>query len=287
MGLLSSRAGLFLYLVLPNHWVWALLSSEERARVKAGDRYHNTQRPDYADPSRYHGGVGFGAVCDASQEGRRRQLLDFLDRTRPANVLEVGPGSGYLTKPIVEYPTVKSYVAVDVNPAFLEYLKPHLEAVSRAGLSFDLVHGSPSDVPQWKFDAIVLCSVVHHVPDRDLLFRALAERLADHGRIFAVDPTHYALRIVKMLRKTLAPGYLARQLQDAREGRLSTHAMCQLGEYQVVTRRAGLDITRASFGDQPARVRRWRSAGVPLGPLWRWTSQEMTLECAHRRNGRS
>jgi len=128
---------------------------------------------------------------------------------------------------------------------------------------------------------------VHHIPDRDILFRALAERLAAHGRILAIDPTHYLLRIAKMLRKTLAPGYLSHQLQDAREARLSTHAMCQLAEYYVITRRAGLQVTRACFGDQPARVRRWRSAGLPLGPLWRWSSQEMTVECAHRRNGRS
>jgi hypothetical protein len=41
-GLLSSQLGLALYLLLSNHWVQMCLSSEEKARIAGGDRYHNT-----------------------------------------------------------------------------------------------------------------------------------------------------------------------------------------------------------------------------------------------------
>lgn len=283
MPLLSSRFGLCLYLLLPNHWVWKMLSPDERTRIKAGDVFHNTKRPDYAVPSSYQGGVGFGAEAAGRDQSRRRDCLqEFLDRTRPSRVLEVGPGSGYLTQSIVNYPSVTSYVAVDLNPAFLKHLAPHLASISRPGFSFELVPGSVSDVPAVPFDAIVLCAVVHHIPDRESFFRMLTERLAHGGRILAIDPTHYALRVLKILRKIMKRGYLSQHLEDARNGRLSTHAMCQLAEYRIVSRRTGLSLSRALFTDQPARVRRWRASGVPLGPLWRWASQEMVVELEHQ-----
>ncbi len=128
-GLLSSRLGIALFLLLPNRWCWACLSSEERSRIDAGNEYWNTQRPDYANPNKYQNGVGFDST-DAPQRNRhRQQLVDFLDRVQPRSVLEVGPGSGYLTRVIAEHPAVHRYVAVDINSAFLTHLRPRLAQI--------------------------------------------------------------------------------------------------------------------------------------------------------------
>jgi len=280
MGLLSSRLGIAVFLLCPNRWVWAWLSPEERALIEVGNRHHNTQRPDYADPSQYQDGIGFDSAPTARYERRLRQLREFLDRVGPASVLEVGPGSGYLTRTIVEHAAVRRYVAVDINPAFLEYLRPRLERVQKPHFTFELVAGTVDQLPASGFDAAVLLSVVHHIPDRERLFSTLGTLLNRPGHVLAIDPTCYLLRIRKLLRKVARRGYLDTHLALVQHGQMSTHAMCQLAEYRAVTRRTGFDIALVHFGDHPGKVKRWRARGLPLGP--RWTAQEITIECVHR-----
>lgn len=190
-GLLSSQLGVALYLLLPNHWVQKCLSSEEKARIVEGDRIHNTQRPDYADPGQYQGGVGYDSSTVPRRERSRQHLVAFLDRVRPTSVVEVGPGSGYLTRTIVEHPAVKRYVAVDIKGAFPKYLSPRLNRVSKPGFSYDVVTGTIGDLSEHNFDAAVLMSVVHHIPDRESLFAELGTRLRRPRHVLAIDPTHY------------------------------------------------------------------------------------------------
>jgi SAM-dependent methyltransferase len=281
VGLLSSRVGIAAYLLLPNRWVWALLSEEERQRIERGNRRHNTTRSDYADPRRYRNGQSFDSTnMDATTHERAKALREFLDRRQPRSVLEVGPGSGQLTRIIVEHRAVTDYTAVDINRAFLDFLRPRLAAVDRPELTCSFVEGTIDDVAADRcFDAVVLLSSVHHIPDRARLFAAIDARLSPRGRLLAIDPTHYLLRWRQLLRKLMVPGYLATALEDARAGRMSTHAMCQLAEYQAVTRRTGLRLARVQWRGLPRKVRRLRSLGVPLGPLARWTAQEVLVEC--------
>lgn len=274
--LLSSRLGLAIFKLLPNHWSWACLSDDERARFQRGNVFQNTRRPDYADPAQYQAGVGFDTL-EGHRSRNRDQLQAFLDRTRPTSVLEVGPGSGYLTRMIVTYPTVRRYVAVDINGAFLDHIRPRL-AELRPDLSVSFVEGTVEDVPAEVFDSAAICSAVHHIPDRDELFRQLGARLRPGGRILAVDPTHYLLQIRKIIRKIMTPGHLAQAIGLAQRSQLGTHAMCQLAEYRKIARHTGFKITRAEFSDQPRCVRRWRERGLPLGPMWRWFSQEILVE---------
>ena len=244
--------------------------------MKRGDLHHNTRRPDYAEPARYQEGLDF----DSPVERRTRnwdQLGAFLDRVRPASVLEIGPGSGHLTRRIVTYPTVERYVAVDINGAFLDYLRPRLTAL-RPDLSVTLVESTIAQAPDESFDAVVMISAVHHIPDRDELFTGLHKRLRPAGRVLAVDPTHYLFRLRKMMRKVLKPGYLAYQLSLVNRGEFSTHSMCQLAEYRAIAAKAGFLLTRVEFAEQPRRLLRWCARGVPLGPLWRWASAEILVE---------
>ena len=45
---------------------------------------------------------------------------------------------------------------------------------------------------------------------------------------------------------------------------------------------AGFDIALVHFDDHPGKVKRWRARGLPFGPFWRWTAQEITIECVQR-----
>src|SRR4051794_40254050 len=96
--LLSSRVGLAIYKLLPNHWSWRLLNDRERTRILAANVVHNTTRPDYADPRQYQGGVNFDSEGDRRATARGRLVADFLDRRQPERVLEVGPGAGFYTR---------------------------------------------------------------------------------------------------------------------------------------------------------------------------------------------
>ena len=282
-GLLSSRLGLALYFLLPNRWCWACLSQEERSRIDAGNEHHNNYRPDYADPNQYQQGLGFDSAESSRRHRDRHRLVNFLDRLQPRSVLEIGPGSGHLTRVVVEHPAVHRYTAVDINNNFLTHLRPRLASLQKPRFTFNLVHGNIGDVPDKGFDAAVLMSSLHHIPDREALFHALAQRLTNHGSIIAIAPTHYILRFRHVIRKITSPGYLAKALEEAQNRRLSTHAMCQLAEYQAVTQRTGFEISQVTFDGIPSKVRRLRDVGIPLGPLWRWMSQEMTIECSKRR----
>lgn len=275
--LLSSRIGLACYLLLPNRLGWACLTREERARVKRGNLFHNVKRPDYADPAKYQDGLGFDSVA-GDRIADRAHVQAFLDRVRPASVLEVGPGAGYLTRTIASHPSVQRLVAVDINGAFLEHIRPRLAAL-RPELSVRLVEGSVDDVGPEVVDAVVLYSAVHHIPDRDELFRALGACLRPGGHVLAVDPTHYLARLRKIWRKVRKPGHLSHQLDLLRQYQFSTHAMCQLAEYRAIAAHTGFRVTRVEFSGRPPKVERWRARGVPLGPLWRWSAEQILVEC--------
>jgi 2-polyprenyl-3-methyl-5-hydroxy-6-metoxy-1,4-benzoquinol methylase len=275
--LLSSRLGLACYLLLPNRWGWACLSRLEGARVDRGNEFHNTQRPDYADPAKYQGGIGFDTLT-SHRARNREQVQAFLDRVQPEAVLEIGPGSGYLTRIIATHPSVRRYVAVDINGAFLDDIRPRLSALCGA-LSTDFITGTVADAPLEPFDAVVMCSVVHHIPDRDALFSALAARLRPGGHVLAIDPTHYLLRLRKIFCKIMTPGHLAHQLELVQQSEFSTHAMCQLGEYRAIAAHTGFKLLRVEFSEQPRRMARWHARGLPLGVLWRWSSQEILVDC--------
>ena len=130
-GLLSSRLGLALYFLLPNRWCWACLSQEERSRIDAGNEHHNNYRPDYADPNQYQQGLGFDSAESSRRHRDRHRLVNFLDRLQPRSVLEIGPGSGHLTRVVVEHPAVHRYTAVDINNNFLTHLRPRLASLQK------------------------------------------------------------------------------------------------------------------------------------------------------------
>lgn len=268
--MLKSRLGVSLYRLLPNHWSWRLLSASERDAIIRNDLAHNTERPDYSDPSLYQGGQNFDADDDRLATARGRQIAAFLDRTQPRHVIEVGPGAGYYTRLIVSHPAVKEYTAVDLNPAFLEFLKPRLAALP---VTANFVHGTTASLTT-RADATLLISTVHHVPDRVALFQDLGRCLAAGGAVLAIDPAHYVWQWRKILRKSLIPGYLANLVRTG----VSTHNMCSLSEYRYEARHTGFTLRWVEFSNHPRRVQRLRQSGIPLGPFWRWTSQEIAVE---------
>lgn len=174
---LNTRVGIFSYLLYRNDKTWKLLSDEEKQRVFRSNFTENTTRDDYADPNLYGGiRVSGGEVWD-SLESRNKSLRgkminQILQTNQPKNVLEIGPGPGFFTRTICEFGSVKSYTALEMGRAFIDYLQPRMKVISdKKPFGFNLVKGFDISVLDGqKFDFIVILSAVHHIPNREDLF---------------------------------------------------------------------------------------------------------------------
>ena len=122
--MLGKRFGFLAFILLRNDLVWANLSNEEKAVVLENNSRHNIERPDYANPYLYQGGKSYVSERDEPQGILESNLVNFLATFNPKSVLEIGPGSGYFTKRIVEHPSTESYTGLDINKAFLKFLHP-------------------------------------------------------------------------------------------------------------------------------------------------------------------
>lgn len=231
--------------MLRNDISWGLLSQEEKNIILDANRSHNIHREDYSDPEKYgcermSGGDNFDSAEERATTERGAFLLQVLDELKPAKVLEIGPGAGFYTKTICEYPSVEKYTAIDINQAFLDYLEPRLQGIKKSGpFSFELICGDPSSCRfKEKFDLVVLLSAVHHIPDRRDLFAGLKGMLNEGGAIFCFDPSHYLIRISTLAFRCFTSKYLTKGYYMQRTN-LSTHHMCTYGEYRKIVHKVG------------------------------------------------
>jgi ubiquinone/menaquinone biosynthesis C-methylase UbiE len=120
--------------------------------------------------------------ADDRQQRMREEFLGAVAWPARAEVLEVGCGTGVLTRRLAGRPEVASVVGVDVAPALLERARALCPGVTfregdAAALPFD--DGS--------FDVVVLDSTLSHVPDAA---RAVAEAhrvLRPGGQLAVLD----------------------------------------------------------------------------------------------------
>ena len=233
---LNSPVGTFLYLMLRNDWSWALLTTEEKDFIVEANYQHNNERPDYAVPEDYQGGTSWDSSADRLANSKGQLLQEYLNRKKPASVLEVGPGSGYLTRLICEQDFVTRYVGIDINGEFLEFLRPRLEALKerKPGFTYELVETDFEELTTQPIEAVIMLAAVHHIPSRKQLFEWVNRQLVPGGSAFAHDASHYLPRWMKLLKKYIQtyrkPAYRSVQAN------FSTHHMCTIGEYEAIQR---------------------------------------------------
>ncbi|MCO6450611.1 MAG: glycosyltransferase [Caldilineales bacterium] len=133
----------------------------------------------------------YGSNILVELERTRRFNIWMGDALRPfvgARVLEVGAGIGNIT---AQYIPRESYVASDINPHYLYYLrsyahgKPYLKVMYLDANDPDGIAGMEGE-----FDTILLVNVLEHLPDEHLTLRTLRKALAPGGRIVVLVPQH-------------------------------------------------------------------------------------------------
>lgn len=245
---IKSRLGYFLYLVRRNDRGWQSLSEPERELVHEANRQHNNFRPDYAHPELYQGGRNFDSTEKRSDSLEGKKLQEFLEKENPESVIEVGPGSGFYTNSVVTYPTVKSFVAIDIVQSFLDFLGSRLEKLpeQKPGFTFRLLNGNFLQMDFEPVDAVILMSTVHHIPNRVDLLNWIYKTLKVGGSCFVFEPTHYWPRIKSITGKYLRMYHKASFRAETEH--FSTHHFCTLEEFENICKQVpGLKIESFSF----------------------------------------
>jgi SAM-dependent methyltransferase len=220
-----------LFLLLPNHIVWhRLLNDREREALIEANGSVNNERPDFT-PADYQKGNSFESAAPREPHLDGKWIIRFLRDFNPTSVLECGPGSGFHTRSIVEHPSVRRYAGIDVNQSFITYLEGCLTPYVPEKIDdFKLFLGDVKEIKLDPVEAVIFSSSLHHIPDRDAVFKKLVELVRPGGLICCVEPTHYWPRFLHLWRKVRLPGYIHDKVKGVTP--LSTHHFCTWQEFR-------------------------------------------------------
>ena len=124
-------------------------------------------------------------AADPQQRAMRDDYLRDLALPDGARVLDVGCGTGAITRALAERPGVGEVVGIDPSPVFIERARELANGISK--VSFFVGSGRELPFSDGSFHAVVFHTVLSHVIDPGA---ALAEALrvtADGGRLAVFD----------------------------------------------------------------------------------------------------
>jgi ubiquinone/menaquinone biosynthesis C-methylase UbiE len=108
--------------------------------------------------------------ADPQQQAMRRAFLASIDFPKNAEVLEVGCGTGVLTRVLANRTGIKSVIGVDPAASLIEEARKLASGLPNA--SFQEADGRTLPFADASFDAVIFDSTLSHVPEPE---RALAE----------------------------------------------------------------------------------------------------------------
>ncbi len=123
--------------------------------------------------------------ADPQQRQMRQTLLGDVSFPTNAHVLEVGCGTGVLTRALARWPNVGEVVGVDVAPSLLT--KARKLAVDLPNVAFWEADGRALPFEDASFDVVVFDSTLTHVPDPELAFGEAFRVLRPQGSLAAFD----------------------------------------------------------------------------------------------------
>jgi len=233
----------FFYYFAPALVVWKHLSNDLKKDIKIINSHVNNFRPDYYDPLQYQNGKNILSVDDRLSTWKGKQLHNYLLRSNPKRVLEIGPGSGYFTKLIVEHEKVEEYHATDISINFLRHVQNNTSQYNiKRKFSDTLDHFEDN-----YYDSIILLSCLHHIPDRSEYINVLAKKLSQSGTLFFIEPTHYFPRWVHLLKNILKKDGYCSKIHLSNFENLSTHHMLTLGEIKYLSSENGFNNSEFHF----------------------------------------
>lgn len=140
-------------------------------------------------------------VCQAVE----KQINLLSDK----EILDFGGGTGLLTLPLAKQ--AKSVTLVDVSEKMLEQARLKAERQEIKNIQF-LEQDLLANPLEQGFDFIVVCRVLHHMPDVDVALSLFHQHLREDGQLLIADFTktetnHHGFELVELENKLIEHGF--------------------------------------------------------------------------------
>ena len=140
-------------------------------------------------------------VCQAVEK-----QIDFLS---DKEILDFGGGTGLLTLPLAKQ--AKSVILVDISEKMLEQARLKAEQQDIKNIQF-LEQDLLEKPLKQEFDLIVVCRVLHHMPDVDVALSLFHQYLREGGQLLLADFTkteadHHGFDLAELEKQLIEHGF--------------------------------------------------------------------------------
>ena len=140
-------------------------------------------------------------VCQAVEK-----QIDFLS---DKEILDFGGGTGLLTLPLAKQ--AKSVTLVDISEKMLEQARLKAEQQDIKNIQF-LEQDLLANPLEQEFDLIVVCRVLHHMPDLDATLSLFHQHLRENGQLLIADFTkaeanHHGFELTELEKQLIEHGF--------------------------------------------------------------------------------
>ena len=132
-----------------------------------------------------------------------------IDVLSDKEILDFGGGTGLLSLPLAEQ--TKSVTLVDISDKMLEQARLKAEQQDIKNIQF-LEQNLLAKPLEQEFDLIVVCRVLHHMPDLDAALSLFHQHLKEDGQLLIADFTkteanHHGFELVELENKLIEHGF--------------------------------------------------------------------------------
>ncbi len=132
-----------------------------------------------------------------------------IDLLSDKEILDFGGGTGLLTLPLAKQ--AKSVILVDISEKMLEQARLKAERQEINNIQF-LEQDLLEKPLEKEFDLIVVCRVLHHMPDLDVALSLFHQHLKEDGQLLIADFTkaeanHHGFELTELEKQLIEHGF--------------------------------------------------------------------------------
>lgn len=134
-------------------------------------------------------------AADARQKEMLRSYLSEITFPKAARVLEIGCGTGAVTRTLASWPGVSKAVGIDPSSVFIS--KARELSNGAPNISFEVADGRSETLDAASFDVAVVHTTLCHVPEPERLLAQAHRVLKPHGWLAVFDGDYATASVAK------------------------------------------------------------------------------------------